>query len=178
MSNFNWAEFYYYDETSPSCLRFKISRGNRKKDDVVGYKNDNSRYYRLSGKNGETLVHRIIWKIFNLEIPDGFVIDHIDGDSFNNKISNLRCVTLAENKRNQSKVKSNKSGVTGVRYEGGKNPRWRAEWVLICGKSKTKSFSVKKYGDELAYELACAYREDQIRYQNSIGGGFSERHGK
>lgn len=175
---FNWKDYYYYDEISPTCLRFKVSRGNRKANAIAGSRCSHSRYYQINSRNGQTLVHRIIWIMFNGDIPEGMVIDHLDGDTFNNKIDNLRCVTISLNSRNQVKSKLNKSGVTGVHYEDGKNPRWRAEWLEQDGRSKTKSFSVKKYGYDEAFRLACFHRERQIEIQNTLGGGYSERHGK
>lgn len=45
-------------------------------------------------------VHRLIYKTYKGEIPDGMVIDHIDGNTKNNNIDNLRCVTVSENCRN------------------------------------------------------------------------------
>lgn len=44
--------------------------------------------------------HRLIWITFNGPIPEGLVIDHIDGCRTNNVISNLRAVTLKENSNN------------------------------------------------------------------------------
>ena len=45
-------------------------------------------------------VHRLVWETFNGEIPDGYEIDHIDGNKQNNALSNLRCVTHIENMNN------------------------------------------------------------------------------
>ncbi len=41
--------------------------------------------------------HRFVWEAFNGEIPDGFVIDHIDNNKTNNALSNLRLLTHEEN---------------------------------------------------------------------------------
>lgn len=44
------------------------------------------------------LKHRVVWAIHTGEWPpEDMVIDHIDGDRLNNRISNLRCVTQQEN---------------------------------------------------------------------------------
>jgi len=44
------------------------------------------------------LKHRVVWAIHTGEWPpEDMVIDHIDGDRKNNRISNLRCVTQKEN---------------------------------------------------------------------------------
>ena len=51
--------------------------------------------YNLDKKH--FLVHRVVWEVFNREIPEGFVINHIDNDGNNNNLKNLELVTQAEN---------------------------------------------------------------------------------
>lgn len=71
--------------------------------------------YRTVVLNGKRLyVHRLVWEIVNGPIPDGLCIDHIDGDGLNNRIDNLRVVTLSANQRNRAVNKTSKSGVAGV----------------------------------------------------------------
>ena len=45
------------------------------------------------------LIHRFEWECVKGDIPEGFVIDHIDSVKTNNKIENLQLLTLAENVR-------------------------------------------------------------------------------
>lgn len=54
-----------------------------------------SGHYNLNGKH--FLVHRAVWEAFNGEIPEGYDIDHIDGNPHNNKLENLQAITRAEN---------------------------------------------------------------------------------
>lgn len=41
--------------------------------------------------------------LLHKDIPAGYVIDHIDNDSFNNKLSNLQMITIGDNVRKDSK---------------------------------------------------------------------------
>ena len=50
-----------------------------------------SKYFRNTSKN--TQLHREIWKSLKGDIPKGYHIHHIDGNSLNNHIDNLECLT-------------------------------------------------------------------------------------
>jgi hypothetical protein len=75
---------------------------------------------RMGGKNFYS--HRIIWLMVHGEEPDE--IDHINGDGWDNRLSNLRNCTHAENLKNLKRSKANTSGVVGVAQSWG---RWRAQ---------------------------------------------------
>lgn len=59
-------------------------------------------------------MHRLI-----MGFPKHMVVDHIDGDGLNNRRSNLRLVTRAQNNRKSNSVlpRHNKSGFRGVCLE-------------------------------------------------------------
>ena len=59
-------------------------------------------YDCTNGKKSYFYEHVIKWIYFNGEIPKGYVIDHIIpiSNGGTNKLSNLRCVTQADNNRN------------------------------------------------------------------------------
>ena len=188
LESIDFDSMVYYDETSPSFIRHKTDKryGNGKtlvkrfKGDMAGNLSKNGYYfYSISGL-GTFPVHRIIWKLLHKEdIPIGYVIDHIDGNKLNNKITNLRLVTKSENARNASFYKNNTTGVVGV-YLDKKNKDsfyWKACWMELDGKQKTKSFSINKFGYEYAKEMAIRYRKEQIDRLNEQGAGYSERHG-
>lgn len=66
-----------------------------------------NQYIRCSdGKSHIVGEHILKWVFFNGEIPEGYEIDHINGDKQDNTLSNLRCVTHFEN-CNNSKTKIN-----------------------------------------------------------------------
>jgi hypothetical protein len=53
--------------------------------------------------------------------PDGFQVDHFDGDSLNNTRDNLRVTTQSENQQNRhSARRDSKTGIRGVSFNAGK----------------------------------------------------------
>ena len=74
----NWNEHFYYDETSPSCLRWNRDGANRKvkKDEPAGYMP--ARYYVVKIGKVHYQVHRIIACLHGSKV-NGLVVDHIAG---------------------------------------------------------------------------------------------------
>ena len=68
-----------------------------------------ARYWYVNLMHNETKkdyrVHRLVYMAYIGPIPSGKVIDHIDGNTSNNNLSNLRCVTQAENCQNPSTLR-------------------------------------------------------------------------
>lgn len=90
-----------------------------------------SEHFRRDGsKNMRRLLgwneHRIIWQMVHGSIPEGMVIDHINGDPFDNRLANLRCVTDSQNGLNRKLHKNNKSGHPGIYPTTGGRFRARA----------------------------------------------------
>lgn len=180
----NWNEHFIYDETSLSCLRWARSAANNriKAGDVAGCIGSN--YYRVKvGVGQRTLslpAHRIIWEMFYGDIPDKMVIDHLDRNKLNNRIDNLTIKTNRQNCQNRLPHPDNKSGACGVhrKFNGLKSYYWCAQWNDISGKRCVKNFSIEKYGEAVAYDLAVEARLAAIEHLNSIGENYTEKHGK
>ena len=87
------------------------------------------------GSVGGTAVeaHRVVY-CHKHGVWPRFHIDHIDGNSINNRIKNLRDVTPIENARNKPMSHQNKSGHNGVHWCN-KDKRWVAQ-ISIKNKSK------------------------------------------
>lgn len=60
-------------------------------------------------------------------------VDHINGDKLDNRKSNLRKCTAAQNRTNVPRLKNNKSGVKGV-YWASNCRKWRAK-ISVANKS-------------------------------------------
>ena len=115
--------------------------------------------YIIVHVNGvRTTLHRILYIIYHGEYPE--VVDHLDGDTLNNAISNLMGKTKAENSRNCKLYSSNTSGLSGVHYV----KRW-SKWKA----QKPKGYI--GYYDNLL-DACCA----RISWLNS--NDYTERHGR
>lgn len=42
-------------------------------------------------------IHRLVWEAFHGPIPEGLVINHLNGDKTDNRLENLSCVSNSEN---------------------------------------------------------------------------------
>lgn len=81
------------------------------------------------GKRLNQRVHRLVASAF-IPNPEGKeCVDHIDNNPSNNHVSNLRFATPAENSRNTSIRRNNKSGIKGVYFDKRSNT-WRASITI------------------------------------------------
>ena len=77
-------------------------------------------YRKLKFCGKQYLVHRVAWLLHYGVWPSGD-IDHIDGNTFNNEIKNLRDVPHSVNLQNRkSATRKNKTGFLGVVRRGNK----------------------------------------------------------
>ncbi len=124
------------------------------------------------------IVSRVIWEMVNGPIPEGYIIDHLDGDALNNRIENLACKTRGENMQNRKLDKRNNTGVPGISYlESGGYLRYQARYQDQNKKAVTKEFAVGRYGKEEAFRLACEWRLENLKRLNEeFGLKYTERH--
>lgn len=106
------------------------------------------------------MLHNFIWEHHNGNIPDGFLVDHINQDPSDCRKSNFRLADKSLNAINCGKRSNNASGVTGVCRS--KNS-WRAfinykgqRIELGCRQDKTEAIclrlqaELKYYGKDVA----------------------------
>jgi hypothetical protein len=106
-------------------------------------------YVRIHTNNRQYGAHRLAWLYVYGHEPE-HQIDHINGDSSDNRIVNLRQATALENMQNIRKPQKNNShGTLGITYDTNKN-LWRARITVngkrqYIGKFKFKDDAAQAY---------------------------------
>lgn len=98
-------------------------------------KGHGNKQYRVIGINGELYrEHRLLFCFFYKSSFEGLEIDHVNQNSLDNRIENLRWATRATNGKNVKKPNTNSSGFVGVSWDK-KAQKWEAR-IMVEGKSK------------------------------------------
>lgn len=108
-----WSVFEYKD----GVLYWKVRVSNLSIGSMAG--NINARgYCDIGYDNKRYLRHRIVWEMFNGEIPDGMVVRHLNDVKGDDRIENLAIGTYRDNCldriRNKLIRKDNTTGIAGV----------------------------------------------------------------
>jgi hypothetical protein len=132
------------------------NRGGQKVGDKVGWKTqcNNRLYWKLSINTKTVYLHQVVFLMHHGYLPK--YIDHIDGDSTNNRIENLRPATQSQNCANSVMNKNNTSGYKGVVWLKRRN-KWKAQ-LGVNGKCVFLGHFDSK---EDAFE---AYKLNSIKY--------------
>lgn len=189
--NFKWDSVFRLDASSPSGLawnKYTYSFGGRKLETWPGkpagtlreVKNgDNKAWgisFTLNGKSKHFSVHRVVAVLSGLKV-NGYVIDHINGISADNRIENLRVTTQAINSRNCKPQHNSPYGITGVGfYEDRVGNGYFIARAYIDGKREQKSFPIKYLGVMEAFRQAVVSRQQLVAELNASGAGYSSRH--
>ena len=107
-----------------------------------------------NGKLKDFPIHQLIARTFLGHISDGTVtrvVDHINDDKLDNRLTNLRIVT---NRENVAKNKKSRSGFTGVSQHG-RLKTWRAR-IYINGKPDHIGVFATPEEASVAYQKALA----------------------
>lgn len=90
----------------PKVLKPQLTTQSNKKYLSVGlYNKDNRRNSKGMKVPKMLYLHRIVWETYMGDIPEGFEIDHIDGNPHNCSLENLQLVTHRENCSNHQRGK-------------------------------------------------------------------------
>lgn len=106
--------------------------------------------YLPGGSDGAPIRIRMHRYILGLSNDDPREVDHIDGDRLNNRRSNLRVCSRAENCRNMGLTARNTTGMKGIYLDKRRN-RWRAR-IHIDGRDISLGYHSTA---EAAYAAYC-----------------------
>ena len=109
----------FYLDANCIVRRSKDGYLNRfKKGDEASFHRDAAGYARITLPKLRESVNRshVVVILSGLDIPKGHQVDHIDGNTQNDHISNLRVVTERVNYCNRRKRVDNTSGITGINW--------------------------------------------------------------
>lgn len=160
---------FVYDEDSGVIQYRKLSTKARRSRNEAGYVTEfENAPYRMvlveypSGQTRQIFAHRVIWKLMTAEEPPEEV-DHINGDTLNNRWANLRDGSGVVNRRNRALHKNNTSGYCGVSWNSSKH-LWYARAGVDGKEISLGLFKSKAEANKAAREF---------RLKN----GFTDRHG-
>jgi len=116
-------EVLHYDEET-GIFTWKVATANRTKVGSVAASRHSEGYLTVFVDGKSYKLHRLAWlyQTGNWPVAD---IDHINCVKDDNRFSNLRESTRAENSRNRMKRCNNKSGFKGVCWDT-KSRKWRS----------------------------------------------------
>ena len=117
-----------YDPQSGDFIWLENRGRSGKKGDRAGTITRDG-YVRIRSSGVNMLAHRLAWLFVYGSWPK-LCIDHIDGDRSNNRIANLRDVSLGVNQQNRRHAMPNNktSGLLGVSFQSN-----RGLWVASIG---------------------------------------------
>ena len=146
----------WFDYRDGDLYRKKANNNRVKAGSKAGYVHTDSQtgrqYVKVCFNYQMYLIHRLIWARHGYSLEPNQQIDHIDGNSLNNHIENLRAATHKQNGENRkSAQKNSKSGVKGVSwYKSTK--KWRAQ-IQYNGENKNLGYYETKE-DAIAARIA------------------------
>lgn len=145
--------FIDYDPSTGRMIWKKVLGNRTKPGSICGGNIDGKGYGRVCFEGKQYRAHRVAWALHYGKEPMG-VIDHINGDKLDNRISNLRDVTQQENVFNSKLGKNNSSRITGVVWHK-KAEKWcaqimvnRKQIYLGLFESKNKAIKARKNAEQ------------------------------
>ncbi len=145
------------------------SRNNRKMSRPIGSR-QNSGHINFNLNYIQYYVHRVVWEFHHGKIPNGKMIDHINGEPGDNRIENLRLANFVENSRNRKKTfKPKSSKYKGVSFKAA-DKRFQSS-IFIDGKYRHIGSFKKESQAALAYNKMAAAAFGKYAVLNEVTDG-------
>lgn len=166
-----------YDPLSPTFLRWvnitgPVSKHRGFAGTLTYDKQGNPRGAYVQINKVMLRISRVIWVLHGFDIPENYIIDHIDGNPHNNDINNLRCISLEHNSRNRKdQSKKDKNLPKGMSIKNGSI----LVSVTCSGVLVSKAYSINKYGYETALNKASSFRLSNLSEFGTLDS-YSDRH--
>lgn len=104
-------------------------------------------------------MHNAIWEHHNGLIPAGRTVDHVNRDTLDNRLSNLRLATPSQQQQNKGLFKNNTSGHRGVGWHKGCE-KWQAR-IGVDGKRIHLGYFDDKDDADRAYDDVAMVHHDR-----------------
>ena len=118
-------QFISYNPDTGEMTWKQVMSNRAKVGSPCGANVDSKGYGRVCFNGKQYRAHRVAWALHYGFEPEG-ILDHVNGDRLDNRISNLRQVDLSQNARNSGLSKNNTSGHKGVTWHQ-KAGKWVAQ---------------------------------------------------
>ncbi|MBA4542024.1 HNH endonuclease [Thermoactinomyces daqus] len=150
---------YEYSLNDDGTAILRVDDGRRRVESLVDaetidiLRENATRLYTIANANDEIYILAAVngrnKPITHLVVPPGpdEVVDHLNGDTLDNRRENLRAVDRATNQRNRRVSHTNKTGFRGV-HENKQTGKWTAS--IFLGQFDTPEEAAKVYRE--AYE--------------------------
>lgn len=133
-----------YNKTTGQFVRLVSGKGpNNQKGTIAGTQSHPRGYVQISVKSKTYYAHRLAWFYIHGYMPEE--IDHVNGDTSDNRLQNLRECSKSQNMQNLKRAgnSKNKSGHIGVCKIRGK---WRAAIRYTTADNKRTKLTIGEYG--------------------------------
>ncbi len=139
----------YFKYENGEIFRFKYNKWS------LITRSNNGKYKLIKFNNTSISYHRLLWSLLRGEIPNKYQLDHINGIKDDNRIDNLRLVSIRENQQNRVKHRLGK--LVGCSFDQNRN-KWKS-----CIQIQGRNLSLGYYKTEQeAHNIYLNYLKKQL----------------
>lgn len=132
-------DYLHYDPKTGIFIWIKKPNKKTYLNSIAGGLDKNG-YWSIKFQGKRYLAHRLAWDITYGDLDPDKVIDHINHNRSDNRISNLRQITIAENNRNTTRKQESRIDEAGI-WWCRRRKRYIAEITFNHKKVYQKSFT-------------------------------------